>query len=318
MKIRIVEVQDADLPELAVYNTLNEAQLRHYYEPVKEGLFIAESPVVIERALAAGFEPVSLYIDPRYLPAPDGSFFGVKAETAGGAADESGDTVPVYTAPRSLMQQTAGYKVTLGAMCAMRRKPAADLMQILETAERIVVLENVMNPTNCGAIFRSAAALGMDAVLLTAGSGDPLYRRSIRVSMGTVFTMPWAYLPAAVPVRAEAGDDAGTDTGGMEEEKNPGGAGGRQSAADSVKLLQQKGFTCAAMALRSDSVPPDDPVFADREKIAVFMGTEEAGLNAETIEACDQTVMIPMARNVDSLNVSVAAGIAFWNFGKRG
>lgn len=308
MKIRLIEVRDPELPELAVYNTMNEAQLRHYYEPVKEGLFIAESPVVIERALAAGFEPVSLYIDPRFLPDAEGRFFGTCAEIT-----DAFTAVPVYVAPRSLMQQTAGFKVTQGAMCAMRRKPAADLQQILEQAERIVVLENVMNPTNCGAIFRSAAALGMDAVLLTAGSGDPLYRRSIRVSMGTVFTMPWTYLPAAAPGPEEACGAAEK----TEEEKNAGGAGGRQSAAESVRLLQEKGFCCAAMALRRDSVTPDAPVFAGRQKIAVFMGTEEAGLNDETIEACDYTVMIPMARNVDSLNVSVAAGIAFWNFGKR-
>ena len=277
MKIRYIKVSDLEDPELVLYHSLNEAQLKHFFEPVREGLFVAETPVVIERALAAGYEPYSFLTEPGYT--------GWLDSLCAGHAD--GAEVPAYIAEAEVLRKITGYKLTRGALCAMHRKPPLKLEDVTNGAERIAVLENVMNPTNAGAIFRSAAALGIDAVIMTGASTDPLYRRCVRVSMGTVFSMPW--------IRLEKED----------------------TAAQMAYRLREDGFCCAAMALRDDSVPPDDAGIIKNDKIAVFLGTEEAGLCEETIGACDATVMIPMEKGVDSLNVSVAAGIAFWSIRKR-
>lgn len=277
MKIRYIEVHDLGDPELVLYHSLNEAQLKHYFEPVREGLFVAETPVVIERALAAGYVPYSFLAEPRYMEWLD------RLCPAAGLDDE----LPAYIAEEDVLRNITGYKLTRGALCAMYRKPPLKLDDITDCTSRIAVLENVMNPTNAGAIFRSAAALGIGAVIMTGASTDPMYRRCVRVSMGTVFSVPWIRL---------------------ENDGTAAGIAGR---------LKEKGFFCAAMALKDDSVTPDDPLLLKNDKIAVFLGTEEAGLGDETIDACDATVMIPMQKDVDSLNVSVAAGIAFWSIRER-
>lgn len=263
-----VEITDFHAPELDVYARLTEAQLLNRFEP-KKGMFIAESPKVILRALAAGCRPVSLLAE---------------RSCCGGEAMEAirscGD-VPVYTAPMEVLTQLTGFQLTRGMLCAMYRPPLPALDEVLKNARRVAVLENVMNPTNLGAIFRSAAALGMDAVLLTRGSADPLYRRSARVSMGTVFQVPWTYL-----------------------------------SEDWLPALRQAGFRTAAMALREDSLSVDDPRLKQEEKLAVVLGTEGDGLADATIVSCDYTVRIPMANGVDSLNVAAASAVAFWELRK--
>ncbi len=262
--------------ELKIYKGLSEGQLLHFYEP-KAGLFIAESPNVILRALDAGYEPVS---------------FLMEEEKIGGAAAEvlqkAGD-VPVYTAEPELLKNITGFYLTRGILCAMKRHPLPDPALILRSARRVAVLEEIENPTNVGAIFRSAAALGMDAVLLTPGCSDPLYRRSARVSMGTVFQVPWTFLSHEPGFWPEKG----------------------------MALLRAHGFQTAAMALSDDSVPVDDPAVLSAEKLALVLGTEGDGLKRETIAGCDLTVRIPMQHGVDSLNVAAAAAVAFYVSGKR-
>lgn len=259
-----VEITDFHAPELDVYARLTEAQLLNRFEP-KKGMFIAESPKVILRALAAGCRPVSLLAERSHC--------GGEAMEAIRACGE----VPVYTAPMEVLTQLTGFQLTRGMLCAMYRPPLPALDEVLKDARRVTVLEDVMNPTNLGAIFRSAAALGMDAVLLTQGSTDPLYRRSARVSMGTVFQVPWGYLPK-----------------------------------DWIPVLHQAGFRTAAMALREDSLSVDDMRLKAEEKLAVVLGTEGDGLADTTIAECDYTVRIPMANGVDSLNVAAASAVAFW------
>jgi tRNA G18 (ribose-2'-O)-methylase SpoU len=265
----IIEIADFHAPELDVYARLTEAQLLNRFEPAK-GMFIAESPKVILRALAAGCVPVSLLAERSHM---------------GGEAWEAitacGD-VPVYTASLEVLTQLTGFQLTRGMLCAMRRPQPRTLEETLADARRITVLEDVMNPTNVGAIFRSAAALGMDAVLLTSGCTDPLYRRSARVSMGTVFQVPWAFV----------------------------GENWRQQ-------LQELGFKTAAMALREDSLSIDDPRLRREEKLAVVLGTEGDGLADGTIAGCDYTVRIPMYHGVDSLNVAAASAVAFWELRSR-
>lgn len=265
----MIEIKDVHTPQLDIYARLSEGQLAHYFEP-KEGLFIAESPVVIGRALDAGYRPFSMLTEP---------------EIARGQGREliarCGD-IPVYTAELQVLEQITGYALTRGMLCAMYRRALPAPERICRAASRIAVLENVMNPTNVGAIFRSAAALNMDGVLLTHGSSDPLYRRAIRVSMGTVFQIPWAFLGPS----------------GME-------------------LLRELGFRTAAMALREDSVSLEDPRLQTEEKLAIVLGTEGDGLEADTIASCDYTVRIPMAHGVDSLNVAAASAVAFWQLGRR-
>ncbi len=268
----VIEITDFSAPELDVYARLTEAQLLNRFEPAK-GMFIAESPKVIHRALDAGCQPVSLLME--------------RKDITGAAREilERCPEVPVYTADEELLCNLTGYHLTRGVLCAMRRPPLPAPEALCSDANRIVVLENIMNPTNIGAIFRSAAALGMDAVLLTPGCSNPLYRRSARVSMGTVFQIPWAYTP--------------------------------QWPEEGMRLLKEMGFKTAAMALRDDSVSVDDPSLMGEEKLAIVLGSEGDGLTNDTIASCDYTVKIPMFHGVDSLNVAAASAVAFWQLGKR-
>ncbi len=272
----IVEITDFSAPELDIYARLTEVQLLRYYEP-KPGIFLAESPKVINRALDAGYEPISLVFEKSHLK-------GGQAQAI--IARCPGKTV--YTAELDVLSQLIGFKLTSGMLCAMRRIPLPGVEEVCTGAGRIVVLEDVVNPTNVGAIFRSAAALGMDAVLLTRACSDPLYRRAIRVSMGTVFQIPWTFF------------DKKTSWPG-----------------DGMNLLKGYGFRTAAMALRGDTVRLDDEGLKRTEKLAVVLGTEGEGLAAETIADCDCTVRIPMSHGVDSLNVAAASAVAFWELGRR-
>ena len=267
----IIEITDFTAPELDVYARLTEAQLLNREEPAK-GMFIAESPKVIERALDAGCQPVSLLMERKHIE-------GQAKEVI----ERCGD-IPVYTSDLDILTKLTGFQQTRGVLCAMRRPQLKSVEETVKDARRIVILENVMNPTNVGAIFRSAAALGMDAVLLTPGCSNPLYRRAARVSMGTVFQIPWTF------IGSEMADWPGP---GMEK-------------------LRQLGFKTAAMALRSDSISIDDPVLLEEEKLAIVLGSEGDGLTNDTIADCDYTVLIPMYHGVDSLNVAAASAVAFW------
>ena len=260
----IKEVTDFSDPELDIYARLTEVQLLNRREPDK-GIFIAESPKVIERALNAGCVPISFLMETRHVE-----------NQAKELIARCGD-IPVFTAELDVLTQLTGFKLTRGMLCAMYRPKLPTVEDICKNARRVAVLEDVMNPTNVGAIFRSAAALGIDAVVLTSASSDPLYRRSIRVSMGTVFQVPWTYL----------------------------GEGG-------ICDLRRLGFKTAAMALKSDSLPIYDPRLAKIDKLAIVLGTEGDGLAAGTIADCDYTVLIPMSHGVDSLNVAAASAVAFY------
>ena len=272
----VLEITDFAAPELDVYARLTENQLVNRADP-ENGLFIAESPNVILRALDGGYEPVSLLMERRHIE-------GQAREVV-----ERCGEIPLYTAPLPVLTELTGFPLTRGVLCAMRRRPLPKPEEICREARRVAVLENIMNPTNLGAIFRSAAALGMDAVLLTPACCDPLYRRSVRVSMGTVFQVPWAYL----------GDD-------VSQWPEPG-----------MTRLRELGFRSAAMALREDSVSIDDPALMAEEKLAIVLGTEGDGLGDGTIADCDYTVRIPMSHGVDSLNVAAASAVAFWQLGRR-
>ena len=272
----VIEITDFTAPELDVYARLTEAQLLNREEPAK-GLFIAESPKVIERALDAGCQPVSLLMERKHIHTQ-----------AKDVIARCGD-IPVYTSDLDILTKLTGFQLTRGVLCAMRRPQLPSVENTLKDAKRIVILENVMNPTNVGAIFRSAAALGMDAVLLTPGCSNPLYRRAARVSMGTVFQIPWTF------IGSEMADWPGL---GMEK-------------------LAQLGFKTAALALRDDSVSIDDPTLLAEEKLAVILGSEGDGLTNDTIARCDYTVRIPMYHDVDSLNVAAASAVAFWQLRNR-
>ena len=276
-------LQDSTAPELEIYSGASETELKRYYEP-EPGLFIAESPNVILRALAAGYAPVSFLLEEEQLKREDVRTMLRCAETA---ADRE---IPVYLVPEEKLRQLTGYPMTRGALCGMRRKrlPAPEVLcgpgNAGRPVRRVAVLENVMNPTNVGAIFRSAAAMKMDAVLLTRGCSDPLYRRAARVSMGTVFQIPWTYLPAQVPY---------------------------------IPLLHEMGFRTAAMALTENTISIDDPRLLEEERLAVILGTEGEGLCDETIAGSTYAVKIPMAAGVDSLNVAAASAVAFYVLGNR-
>lgn len=272
----IIPITSFDAPELDVYARLSEVQLLNRFEPEK-GLFIAESPKVIERALDAGCVPVSMLVEDRHV---EGEARDIIARCG---------EVPVYTAAFDVLTQLTGFKLTRGMLCAMRRSPLPAVEEVCAGARRVAVLENIMNPTNIGAVFRSAAALNIDAVLLTPACSNPLYRRAIRVSMGTVFQVPWTFL-------------------GSETEQWPGSG---------MKQLQLLGFRTAAMALSDDSVTIRDPRLQAEEKLAIVLGTEGDGLAAETIAQCDYTVRIPMSHGVDSLNVAAASAVAFWQLASR-
>ena len=273
----IIEITDFHAPELDIYARLNENQLLNRAEPSK-GLFIAESPKVVERAMNAGYEPVSMLVEKKHIE-------GEAKDVIGRCGD-----IPIYTAEFEVLKQLTGFALTRGVLCAMRRRPLPDVEQVCKGAKRIAILENVMNPTNVGAIFRSAAALNMDAVLLTPACSNPLYRRAARVSMGTVFQIPWTYF---------SGDEAAWP--------HPG-----------IDILKSLGFKTAAMALCDESVGIDDEKLMAEEKLAIILGTEGDGLATATIADCDYTVKIPMSHGVDSLNVAAASAVAFWQLGNRG
>ena len=258
-------------PALDVYARLTENQLVNR-EDLSQGLFIAESPKVIERALNAGYVPVSFLMEPRHVETQARDILARCGE------------VPVYTAPLDVLKQLTGFPLTRGMLCAMRRRPLPAVETVCAGAKRVAVLEDVMNPTNVGAIFRSAAALGIDAVLLTQACSDPLYRRAIRVSMGTVFQVPWARIGEEASDWPQKG----------------------------VERLHALGFRTAAMALTDNSVRIDDAQLAAEPRLAIVLGTEGDGLSPRTIAACDYTVKIPMAHGVDSLNVAAASAVAFW------
>lgn len=273
----MIEITDFDAPELDVYARLTEAQLLNKDHP-EDGLFIAESPKVISRALDGGYEPVSVLVEKKQV-LEDAETIAVLGKCG---------NVPVYTAEFEVLTKLTGFKLTRGMLCAMKRRRLPGLQEICNGCDRIAVLENVMNPTNVGAIFRSAAALHMDAVILTGGCSNPVYRRASRVSMGTVFQIPWTFVDNSV-IWPEEG----------------------------MKILRELGFKTAAMALKEDSVSIDDPELMKEDKLAVILGTEGDGLAPETIADCDYTVMIPMSHGVDSLNVAAASAVAFWQLGKR-
>ena len=266
----IIEITDFAAPELDIYARLTEPQLLHYFEPEK-GLFIAESPKVIERALNAGYTPVSLLMERKHIT---GEARDIIARLK--------DDTPIFTADFEILAQLTGFQLTRGTLCAMRRKTLPSVEEICADARRIAVLEDVVNPTNIGAIFRSAAALNIDAVLLTPACSDPLYRRASRVSMGTVFQIPWTYL----------------------------------SSDSGIQLLKKLGFKTAAMALNDKAISIDDPRLMAEEKLAIVLGTEGDGLAPSTIASCDYTVRIPMSHGVDSLNVAAASAVAFWQLGR--
>ena len=270
--MNVQKIKDFHDPALDLYARTKEAQLKHrpFFE---QGLFIAESPIVIERAIAAGYEPVS------FLMEEDGK--EVEQKLASRFTD-----VPVYTAPFDVLTKITGFSLTRGMLSAMVRKELPSVDAVLAHAMRVAVLEDVVNPTNVGAIFRSAAALGMDAVLLTKDSADPLYRRSIRVSMGTVFQIPWTFLPK------------------------------QRGEEQSLSLLKEQGFKIAAMALCDDSISIKEERLKQEEKLAIVLGTEGEGLKPETIRQADYTVKLPMAYGVDSLNVAAASAVAFWELSK--
>lgn len=265
----IIEILDFAAPELDVYARLSEVQLLNREFPEK-GLFIAESPLVIERALGAGYESVSFLVEKREL------------ETKAAELIARCPDAPVYTAEFDVLSRLTGFKLTRGMLCAMRRKPLPDYTALCEKARRVALLEDVVNPTNLGAIIRSAAALNVDALLLTPFSTDPLYRRAARVSMGTCFQLPWTFLPEGA------------------------------SAADCIAALRGRGFISCAMALKEDTLSVKDERLCGAERLLIVLGTEGEGLKDETIAACDCTVKIPMSHGVDSLNVAAASAVAFW------
>lgn len=270
----IIEITDFSAPELDIYARYSEVQLLNRHEPEK-GVFIAESPKVIGRALDAGCVPISLLLERAHVEGQGKEIISRCGE------------IPVYTAEFDVLTKLTGFKLTRGMLCAMYRPKLPAVEAICRGARRIAVLENVMNPTNIGAIFRSAAALNMDAVLLTPACSNPLYRRAIRVSMGTVFQVPWTFLE------------------------------GTEWPQHGMELLSGLGFKTAAMALSDESVRIDDPRLMAEDRLALILGTEGDGLAEETIADCDYTVRIPMAHGVDSLNVAAASAVAFWQLGCR-
>lgn len=272
----VIEITDLSIPELDPYLRLTEAQLRSKRNK-SQGLLIAESHKVISHALNAGLEPVSFLMERRQLQGP-------AAEILAQCED-----VPVYTGDRALLQELTGYALTRGILCAMKRPRDLTLEEACAGAQRIAVLEGIVDPTNVGAIFRSAAALGMDAVLLDPTCCDPLHRRAVRVSMGTVFQIPWARI-GAVPA---------------------------DWPRKGLSLLEDMGFHTAALALRDDSISIEAPSLKKREKLALVLGTEGEGLMPETIALCGDTVMIPMGHGVNSLNVAAASAVAFWEIHKK-
>ncbi|MCI9127381.1 MAG: RNA methyltransferase [Eubacterium sp.] len=268
----IIEIKDFNAPELDVYARLTENQLLNRHEPEK-GVFIAESPLVIERALDSGCVPISFLVEKRHI------------ETRAKHLIERCGSIPVYTAKFEILTRLTGFQLTRGMLCAMYRPRLHSIEEVCRDTRRIAVLENVVNPTNVGAIFRSAAALNIDAVLLTQACSNPLYRRAIRVSMGTVFQIPWTFM--------------------------------EQKETEYIEQLHHLGFKTAAMAIDENSVSIDNKVLMSEERLAIILGTEGEGLDKNTIKNCDYTVCIPMAHGVDSLNVAAASAVAFWQLGNK-
>ncbi len=269
---RIITVSDINAPELAVYSSLTEAQLK-----TDHNLFIAESVKVIDVALNSGLEPVSFLMESRQIE-------GIGKEIIARCPD-----VPIYTAPREVLCSLTGFELTRGVLCAMKRPEIPTLDAVLKDAKRIAVLERLSDSVNVGAIFRSAAALGIDAVLLFHNCSEPLNRRCVRVSMGSVFLVPWAFFP-------------------KKDYPNP---------QDAVRYLKEKGFVTTAMALENNSIGIDDPILKSSQKLALYFGSEGEGLSPDTIKTCDYTVKIPMHHSVDSLNVAAAAAISFWELSAK-
>lgn len=277
---RIIPITDLNAPELLPYAHLDENQLRHYYEP-QAGIFIAESPNAILRAMDAGYEPLSLLLETKYLTTEAAPILG-----------RCGESLPVYTSTLSVLSGITGYHLTRGILGAFRRTPLPAVEDIVRDARRIAVLEDIENPTNVGAIFRSAAALSIDAVLLTPACSDPLYRRSIRVSVGTVFQIPWTYIGLSDTRRKTQQEAVWPEKG--------------------IAALHHLGFRTAAMALCDRTVPIDDPAVREERRLAILLGNEGSGLLPQTIALSDYTVKIPMSHGVDSLNVAAASAVAFW------
>ena len=291
----IIRITDFTAHELDIYARLSENDLLSRHKP-EEGIFIAESPNVIERALNAGCVPISVLIEEKEL----------KKGTSKILTRPECENIPVYTAPFEVLSQLTGFQLTRGLLCAMRRPALPNVEEICENARRIVVLENVVNPTNVGAIFRSAAALNMDAVLLTAGCSNPLYRRASRVSMGTVFQIPWTYICPDIPKKSP--ENLKYKMTNTHPPRWP---------EDGMRQLKELGFKTAAMALSENSVSIDNKELMKEDKLAIILGTEGDGLADTTIANCDYTVKIPMAHGVDSLNVAAASAVAFWQLGNK-
>lgn len=284
--LNVIEIKDFNAPELDIYARCTEARLLNKDHP-EEGMFIAESPKVIGRALDAGYEPLSVLVEKKQME---------ENEETSQIMNRFDDTrVSIFTADFEVLTKLTGFKLTRGMLCAMRRKPLRKFQDLCDGINRIAILENVQNPTNVGAIFRSAAALNMEAVLLSPGCSDPLYRRASRVSMGTVFQIPWTFIRDSNEMRCKR------------EVIWP-----KQVIAELKKL----GYKTAALALTDDSVGIDDSELMKEEKLAVILGNEGEGLESETIALCDYTVKIPMTHGVDSLNVAAASAVAFWQLGK--
>lgn len=273
---QVIEIQDLSIPELDVYARLTEAQLRGHFE-AEQGVFIAESPKVIHLALNAGCRPISFLMERRHI-------------TGQGAPllERCPDT-PVYTADRQVLASLTGYALTRGMLCAMQRPAPQSVVDVCRDARRIAVLEGILDSTNMGAIFRSAAAIGMDAVLLTPTCCDPLSRRAVRVSMGSIFQIPWAQI----------------------------GCTANDWPQNGMAFLREQGFATAAMALSENAISIDDPALKEEKRLAILLGTEGDGLSKQTIASCDYTVMIPMEHGVDSLNVAAASAVAFWQLRAR-
>lgn len=285
--LNIIEIDNFKCQELDIYARCTEAQLLNKDHP-EDGMFIAESPKVIGRALDAGYTPVSVLVEKRQIKD--------NKETIELLERFEDTDVPIFTAEFDMLSKLTGFKLTRGMLCALKRQKLTSFRVLCEEKERIAILENVMNPTNVGAIFRSAAALNMEAVLLTPGCSDPLYRRASRVSMGTVFQVPWTFIEDDNEMRCER------------KELWP---------EQAILELKKAGYKMAALALSDNSVSIDDPKLLKEEKLAVILGTEGVGLRDETITLCDYTVKIPMAHGVDSLNVAAASAVAFWQLGQK-
>lgn len=279
---------------LDYYTKYNENQLVHINEPGL-GVFIAESPNVIERAINGGYEPISILTGHSQMQ--DDNRIRILIEET---ILPKHPLTDIIIAEDAVLSQLPGFEMTRGVLCAMKRKPPLPINSVLENATRVAVLEDIINPTNVGAIFRSAAALNMDAVLLTSACADPLYKRAARVSMGTVFQIPWTYIEDSDEIKA------------IQKQVKV-----RPARHDYIKVLKNKGFKTVSMALKDDSLSLRDPLIKNTEKLAVILGTESEGLCDDTLNMCDYTVMIPMSHNVDSLNVAAASAVAFWELGKH-